>query len=84
MHLTVQNHDAIRPDVVQKIKFSIKDCDQVRNCDQILNGKLHFLCSVIHSNTRVLKRPRRIAIKHLFKRQVRETYSFGDSGALTL
>ena len=28
----------------QKMKFSIKDF--FRKCDQILNGKLHFLCNV--------------------------------------
>ena len=41
----------LRTDTVQKIKFSIKDffskCDQIRMViftDEILNGKLHFLC----------------------------------------
>ena len=42
---------------VQKMKFSIKDflskCDQIRTADlvtlaeEILNGKLNFMCSVI-------------------------------------
>ena len=31
--------------IAQKMKFSIKDF--FSKCDQILNGKLHFLCSVI-------------------------------------
>ena len=31
-------------DTAQKMKFSVKDF--FSNCDQILNGKLHFLCSV--------------------------------------
>ena len=41
------------PDAAQKMKFSIKDffskCDQIRRItftEEILNGKLHFLCSV--------------------------------------
>ena len=39
----------------QKMKFSIKDffskCDQIRRklTEEILNGKLHFLCSVSHA-----------------------------------
>ena len=42
-------------DTAQKMKFSIKDffskCDQIPDLvtftEEILNGKLHFLCSVI-------------------------------------
>ena len=36
--------------IAQKIKFTIKDffskCDQIIFTEEILNGKLHFLCSL--------------------------------------
>ena len=41
----------------QKIKFSIKDF--FSKCDQILNGKLHFLCSV--------NRIREFALRRFFR-----------------
>ena len=49
-------------DIAQKMKFSIKDffskCDQdlVTFTEEILNGKLHFLCSVMLTlDTRLVK-----------------------------
>ena len=62
-HLFEEEMDNIRQEVIsytaQKMKFSMKDffskCDQIRSflriwshlLKKILNGKLHFLCSVI-------------------------------------
>ena len=46
-------HNIKATTTAQKMKFSIKDffskCDQIRRVtftEEILNGKLHFLCSV--------------------------------------
>ena len=51
------HNGVINVDTAQKLKFSIKyffsKCDQIRNfsnlvtfTEEILNGELHFLCSV--------------------------------------
>ena len=48
LHLTECNMNCTIYITAQKLKFPIKDffskCDQIRS---ILNGKLHFLCSVV-------------------------------------
>ena len=53
---TLKLYDQLHANTVitQKMKFSIKDffskCDQIRTfTEEILNGKLHFLCSVINA-----------------------------------
>ena len=42
----------ITASTAQKMKFSIKyffsKCDQIRSTEEILNGKLHFLCSQVN------------------------------------
>ena len=56
----------------QKMKFSIKDffskCDQIRRkllvtfTEEILNGKLHFLCSVILITDNTISKRRRVVV----------------------
>ena len=49
----------------KKIKDFFSKCDQIlgKFTEEILNGKLHFLCSVFESGRLILSRSRRICEK---------------------
>ena len=52
LDIEIDQDESVDTTTAQKMKFSIKDffskCDQIQFTKEILNGKLHFLCSALH------------------------------------
>ena len=67
--MSSDGNDQSYGNTTQNNKFSIKDF--FSKCDQILNGKLHFLCSVIAAIF-LLRKPAVFEVNPLFPFYVRK------------